>query len=299
MVDGIAGSDACMKFNVAARWMLRQTGVVRARCEEYDPADLKATPEKTGTDPESGEKVVLEEADAFAGLKILMKSLESLNGKTELDRKGDLRAQFYQEMKRQPHERISTFCTRFRTLCGEMKKESIDLPKEELGWFLRERLGLDPLRKQLLETALAGRESYEEVENECLRLFRDLHTAEPLHRKTLEARSPLLGRFFGTSSTGSSGSYRSSMPSSSSMSLSSAQRSMKSSAPSHASSRFRKPLQQQAPGRQAYVTEQEVVMFWHHLLKKCCKPKLKSWLRSFMMPKKKKEWLQKSWVSWS
>ena len=67
--------SACLKFNVAARWMLRQTGVVRARCEEYDPEELKATPEKTGTDPDTGETVVLEEADAFAGLKILLKSL--------------------------------------------------------------------------------------------------------------------------------------------------------------------------------------------------------------------------------
>ena len=177
--------EACLKFNVAARWMLRQTGVVRARCEEFAPDELKATPEKKGTD-ESGASIVVEEADAFAGLKKLMKSLESLNGKTELDRKGDLRAQFYQEMKRQPQERVSTFCTRFRALCGEMRREGIELPKEELGWFLRERLGLDPLRKQLLETALAGRESYAEVENECLRLFRDLHTADPLFRKPFE-----------------------------------------------------------------------------------------------------------------
>ena len=26
------------KYNIAARWALRQTGVVRARCEEYDPS---------------------------------------------------------------------------------------------------------------------------------------------------------------------------------------------------------------------------------------------------------------------
>jgi hypothetical protein len=76
-----------------------------------------------------------------------------------------------------------------------MRREGIDLPKEELGWFLRERLGLDPLRKQLLETALAGRESYEEVENECLRLFRDLHTADPLHRKSLETNLLCLAGF--------------------------------------------------------------------------------------------------------
>ena len=245
--------DACLKFNVAARWMLRQTGVVRARCEI--PEDLAATQERKELDAETGVSVVVEEADAFAGLKKLMKSLETLNGKTELDRRGDLRAQFYQELKRQPHEKISTFCTRFRTLCGEMRREGIDLPKEELGWFLRERLGLDPLRKQLLETALAGRESYEEVENECLRLFRDLHTADPLHRKSLETRSPLLGRFLASTSTGSSGSYRPSLPSSSAASMSSAPRSMRSTTSSQVSYKFKRPGQQPA-ARQSFVTEQ-------------------------------------------
>ena len=140
--------ESCKKFNVAARWTLRQTGVVRARCEEFLPEELEAT---VGTyPPPEGDAAA--EVDPFYGLRKLLDSLEQLNGTTELDRKGDLRAQFYQDLKRQPNERISTFCTRFRSLCGEMKREGIELPKEELGWFLRERLGLDPLRKQLLES---------------------------------------------------------------------------------------------------------------------------------------------------
>ena len=186
--------DSCKKFNVAARWTLRQTGVVRARCEEFLPEDLEA---KIGTYPpaEGGAEA---EVDPFYGLKKLLESLEQLNGTTELDRKGDLRAQFYQDLKRQPNERISTFCTRFRTLCGEMKREGIELPKEELGWFLRERLGLDPLRKQLLETALGGRESYEEVETECLRLFRDLHASDPLAQEALGTTFTFAEPFFGS-----------------------------------------------------------------------------------------------------
>ena len=46
--------DACKKFNVAARWTLRQVGVVRARCEEFDPDDLAGAPEVTSTDPDTG-----------------------------------------------------------------------------------------------------------------------------------------------------------------------------------------------------------------------------------------------------
>ena len=78
------------KYNVAARWALRQSGVVRARCEEYDPADLAGTPAVEGTDPESGEKVVLQAADPFSGLQRLLRSLEDSMGKTALDRKGEL-----------------------------------------------------------------------------------------------------------------------------------------------------------------------------------------------------------------
>ena len=97
-------------------------------------------------------------------------------------------------MRRNAGERISTFCTRYRTLAGELKREGIVLPDTELSWFLKDRLGLDPIREQLLDTALQGRESYPEVEAEVLRLFRDLHTADPLYRKPAE-RPPLLQRF--------------------------------------------------------------------------------------------------------
>ena len=51
--------EACRKFNVAARWTLRQVGVVRARCEEFDPDDLAGAAEVVSTDPQTGEKRVL------------------------------------------------------------------------------------------------------------------------------------------------------------------------------------------------------------------------------------------------
>ena len=95
---------------------------------------------------------------------------------------GELRSAFYLDLKRKPGERIGEFCTRYRTLVADLRAEGINLPSAELGWFLREKLGLDPLRKQLLETALAGKDGYEEVEGEVLRLFKELHVADPLHR---------------------------------------------------------------------------------------------------------------------
>lgn len=131
-------------------------------------------------------------------------------GRIELVRKGELRKQFYQEIRRNPGERISAFCTRYRTLTAEMKREGINLPSGELGWFLRDRMGLDAIRSQLLETALAGRDGYDDVESEALRLFRHIHTADPLHKKQFK-RPPLLQRFLNQSQSFSSSSTRQSV----------------------------------------------------------------------------------------
>eukprot|EP00913_Durusdinium_trenchii_P017921 g16840.t1 len=104
---------------------------------EFTPEELEGKAEVTGTDPDSGETVVLEPADPWQGIRKLMKALEESMGRTTLDRRGELRRLFYQDLKRNAGERISTFCTRFRTLVSEMRRE---LPSEELGWFLRNRL---------------------------------------------------------------------------------------------------------------------------------------------------------------
>ena len=144
---------SCGKCSIAARWAPRQSGVVKARCEEFDPAALVGTEAVKVKDPESGETVVLTLADPFSGLRKLLQSLEDSTGKTALNRKGALRKQFYQSIRRSPGERIATFCARYRTLTGEMKREGIVMPREELGLFLQDRLGLDAFRVQLLETA--------------------------------------------------------------------------------------------------------------------------------------------------
>ena len=240
-------TDSCKKYNVAARWALRQSGVVRARCEEFEPDELLGTPAETMLD-EDGKEIERVAADPFAGLKKLMTALESSVGKTLLDRRGELRGQFYQDMRRTAGESISAYCTRFRTLSSELKREGIDLPQAELGWFLKNRMGLDPIRKQLLETALGGKEEYDQVEAEALRLFRDLHSSDPLHRRPPD-RAPLLQRFLSASSSHGG---RTSAPSSGS-SQASTFKSYRSSGSSQTGNRpFRKPFQ---PQRQAMVAE--------------------------------------------
>ena len=113
-------------------------------------------------------------------------------------------------------------------------------------------MGLDSIRKQLLDTALGAQEGYDLVEFEALRLFRDLHTADPLHQRPPD-RPPLLQRFL-SSSQQSGPSGRTSVPSSGS-SHASTFRSFRS-ASSNSSAKpggFSKPFQT-AP-RQAMVAE--------------------------------------------
>ena len=190
--------EATKKYNLAARWLLRQSGIVRQRGEEFLPSELAFQPEIKGVDPVTEQEVILVECDPLSGLRKLLKALEQINGSTILDKRGDLRNQFYLDLKRRQGERISEFCTRFRCLVGELRREGVSLPTSELGWFLKQKMGLDGLRMQLLETALQGKESYEETEAEALRLFKDLHSADPLRRQTLSdggGKVSLMNRF--------------------------------------------------------------------------------------------------------
>ena len=254
--------EATRKYNLAARWLLRQSGVVRQRGEEFTPQELQYRPAEVMEDPDTGEEITVVEEDLLAGLNKLLDALEAINGKTDLDRKGELRSLFYLELSRKPGERISEFCTRFRTLSADLRNEGILLPSSELGWFLREKVGLDSIRKQLLETALNGRDSYEAVEGEILRLFKDIHTADPLQKRFgggSDGKPSLMSRFLsssqtsGTRSSNSSGGGRS-FPASSTRSF----RSSTGSTSSHRSDFRPRPFNPN-PARQSLVTEMDLV----------------------------------------
>ena len=82
-------------------------------------------------------------------------------------------------------ERVSEVSTRFRSVVADLRSEQVQLPSSEVGWYYKEKLGLDPLRKQLLETASQGAEDYQTIETETLRLFKDLHMSDPMFRPKL------------------------------------------------------------------------------------------------------------------
>ena len=198
--------ESTKKYNLAARWLLRQSGTVRQRGEEFLPEELEYQREESAVDPDSGETIVLTPEDPLAGLNKLLAALESLNGQSVLDRRGELRTQFYLHLARRPGERVADYASRFRTAVSDLKSEGVKLPDPEVGWFFREKLGLDALRRQLLDTALQGAEAYGTVEAECLRLFRDLHTQDPLYRKMERGANRLTIKkmFAGTASAASS-----------------------------------------------------------------------------------------------
>jgi hypothetical protein len=179
--------ESTKKYNLAARFLLRQTGIVRQRGEEFSPEDLQYRPALTITDPDSGEVFEMEKKDYLFGLNKLMQALEGINGMTALDTKGELRSQFYLGTQRRPgeRERVSEFSTRFRSVVADLRSEQVQLPSSEVGWYYKEKLGLDPLRKQLLETASQGAEDYQTIETETLRLFKDLHMSDPMFRPKL------------------------------------------------------------------------------------------------------------------
>ena len=74
---------------------------------------------------------------------------------------------------------MADYASRFRTAVSDLQAGGVKIPDSEVGWFFKEKLGLDALRRQLLEAALQGSEDYNVIEAECLRPFRDLHSQDP------------------------------------------------------------------------------------------------------------------------
>ena len=72
------GLESTKKHNLAARWLLRQSGVVRQRGEELTPEELAYQKEVKGPDPADGQgQVVLTEEDPLSGLKVRRASSET------------------------------------------------------------------------------------------------------------------------------------------------------------------------------------------------------------------------------
>ena len=129
-------NEATKKYNLAARWLLRQTGVARQSGEEFSPKDLEYPTEIMTKDPD-GVKIIVVPEDPLSGLTKLLKALEGINGRTASERKGELRNLFYLALQRRPGEPPADFMSRFRSVMAELKQESIELPKKR-AWLVPE-----------------------------------------------------------------------------------------------------------------------------------------------------------------
>ena len=163
-------------FNLAARFAMRQRGSAKLRALEFDPEDLKYTPAVQVEDPEGGEMVTLSEAVYDAGIQKILAAWDDMVGRSQTDRKGELRERFCVTLKRGHSESIPNFSMRYRTLVSEMKAEGISIDPAEQAWFFKQKLGISELQKQMLETTLGGdTEDYAACERESVRLFKRIH----------------------------------------------------------------------------------------------------------------------------
>jgi hypothetical protein len=55
----VASQLGFAKYNLEARWLIRQTGIVRQHGEEFNPDELAYKPAEMGRDPDTGAEVLL------------------------------------------------------------------------------------------------------------------------------------------------------------------------------------------------------------------------------------------------
>ena len=72
-------------------------------------------------------------ANCLAGIEKLMDAWEQMNGRTALDKRGELRQMFYVDLVRSRTGRVFEFATRFRSLVTDLRAEGVAVHGNELG----------------------------------------------------------------------------------------------------------------------------------------------------------------------
>ena len=120
---------ATLKYNLAARFVRKQRGIVAAKCKEFSPADLRAVREIK--DP--GDRIV-QAGNYRAGIDILLAAFQGLAGVDSQTKKGELLDQWHKKTARRSGERIIDFALRFKKLRKELEGVgSLYDDEEELG----------------------------------------------------------------------------------------------------------------------------------------------------------------------
>ena len=146
------------------------------RALEFDPKELEYTPAEKVKDDETDEMIEISPAVYDAGIQKILASWDDMVGRSQTDRKGELREKYYLQLRRGGSESVPNFALRYRTLIGEMKAEGITVDPSEQAWFFKQKLALSELQRQMLETTLGVEtEDYGACEREAVRLFKRVH----------------------------------------------------------------------------------------------------------------------------
>ena len=172
----LAGEDLSrISFNFAVRIINKQTGTVKRRGGEFDPADLE---------PEWGERwtaaqadrhnemladdemhLAVEEgdvrvaADLTRGVRRLMAAWRESVGLDDATVRGELRETYYQHLSRRQGKRIVDWASRYREHVSLMASHGVIIDDEQKIYQFKVKTQLTPARVELLQTATGANPS--------------------------------------------------------------------------------------------------------------------------------------------
>ena len=210
--------------NLAARFVRKQSGLARAKAEEYLPSQLRGTPAVLYTHqsaradfPDAEEEDIVAmvgtvqvEADPTAGIRLLLDCYRQSIGRDPPHRRQELRDEYYRGCVRKRNEPVINFLSAHRALLSKMKLEGIAIDEEQVVYYLRSKLALSETQLQLLDIACGPEPTLAEIEAQVTRLFKRIHTSTFGSSATTTASSsslasrPMLRRFMGSQSGRSS-----------------------------------------------------------------------------------------------
>ena len=194
----LAGEDLNkINYNLAVRVAQRQQGSVKRRAREFDPTDLAAAAAELYTEDEAdahNEEVdvngqplhanvvkagdVRVPIDHMKGIRVLMTAWRDMVGMDKAETQAELRDYFYKGLARRKGERVLDFSSRFREHISLMKSEGVVLDAPQAMYMLKEKVGLSPYRREMLETFLGVNATYGQTEAALNRLFGRMHETE-------------------------------------------------------------------------------------------------------------------------
>ena len=94
-------------YNLASRFVTRQTGAAKTRAMEFNPIELRFLPAVSVADPDDATgigMIVFEPANYSAGIEKVMTAFGAMIGEEPVGKKSNLRDYFHDKLHRRPGE---------------------------------------------------------------------------------------------------------------------------------------------------------------------------------------------------